>query len=115
MIGARRSLVFVSCIATVLLGGCQSYETGMLTLCDAPDHCTECADAPPDQKSELMAKYIEAAVRNEDVETVFHKLGGMPLRERIALLRAEAKKAGIAGCRLADVYEADASEAEADL
>ncbi len=108
MLRLRRLLVSCSLLASVAGAGCQSYSTGMLTLCDAPKNCTTCSEVPPDKRDRAIAEYVGNAVRNADATAVFESLHRMSAKDRVTLLRAEAQKAGLAGCGLADKYEADA-------
>ena len=56
-----------------LFGGCQSYETGVEVICQAPKRCTECMEAPPDRQSAKLAQHIEKLLRNGEARKLLDK------------------------------------------
>ncbi len=108
MVPPMRSL---ASFALVLLVGCQDYETGVQTLCNAPRDCVGCVDAAPDQRSRVMAEHITRSVRNGEVVEMFEAMANMPLDERAPLLRKAAEKAGLSRCILAEQFEQEAKDA----
>ena len=108
----RPAFLVRSSTALALLGllgqaGCQSFETGMLTLCDAPKNCEACKGAAPEDRSRLLAEHIERHVRNSDAVGVATSIEHLSMRDRIEVLRENASNAGVAGCKLADEWEAE--------
>ncbi len=103
-------MVRVSALLAVFgfsLVGCQSYQTGMLTLCEAPKSCQACQGAAPEDQSRLMAEHIERSVRNSEAAAVAKSMENLSARDRVTVLRKTAEEAGVAGCKLADIWEAE--------
>lgn len=101
----RRSALSFSVLAASLTAtACQSHDTALLAVCEAPRNCTACKDASPPERSQLIAQYVEQHVRNDDVKALFSSLGSMSPTDRVAALRAAAEADGLAGCMLADQW-----------
>ncbi len=92
--------------AVVLVGaglslGCQSYTEGMQVLCDAPNEA-DLAQVAPDQRFRVMADYLDDAVSNERVETLFEALAVKAPADKLAAVEAAQKEAGVTQCGFAD-------------
>lgn len=105
MVPSMRAL---ASFALVLLVGCQDYETGVQTLCNAPRDCVGCVEAAPDQRSRVMAEHITRSVRNGEVVEMFDAMANMPAEKRAPMLRKAAEKAGLSRCMLAEQFEQEA-------
>ena len=87
------------------MGLFQSYGAGLSVICDAPDTAPELAQAPPEQKSVVLAKYIEENLYNKEAIELFTTLGAASEESKFKMLRKAAKKAGLQQCKLADQLE----------
>ena len=76
----------------------------MLAVCEAPRNCAACKDATPEERSKLIAQYVEQHVRNDEVKELFSSLATMRPEDRVATLRKAAEADGLAGCMLADQW-----------
>ncbi len=89
--------------------GCQSYETGVEVICQAPKRCAECMEAPPDQQTRKLAQHIEKLLRNGEAKKLMDQMAGAPAEEKVKLLREAAERAQLTGCPFADHIEASAA------
>jgi len=88
----------------------QSFEDAMRIVCDAPEQ----AELPPESAGEanramVLAVWIDHRVRNREVREL---MGGGPAQTpqgKLEALRAGARRASIARCALAELWQAPAS------
>lgn len=106
-------LAAATAIALGMLAGCQSYETGIEVICQAPVRCVECREAPPELRSMKYAEHMERLVRNGKAQDFLGSVATMEPKARIEALRAEAKAANLSECPLADFFEQAEFAAEA--
>ncbi len=100
--------------APLLLGllvfvGCQSFETGVEVICQAPKRCSECMEAPPDQQTRKLAQHIEGLLRNGEAKKLMNAMAGAPVESKVKLLREAAERAKLTSCPFADHLEASAA------
>lgn len=101
-------LVLASSVSALgCLGFFQSYAAGIQVICDAPEACTECADAAPEMKMMFLAKHIESQLWNADAIALFGALASAAPDQKIAILRHEAHENGVDRCLLADLMESE--------
>lgn len=91
----------IAALCGVLSLGCQSYEAGVQTLCDAP-RAAQLERAAPDVRFRLMADYIDGAVSNGRVETMFADMAVKAPADKLADVEAAMKEAGLTECLFAD-------------
>ncbi|MEM6993275.1 MAG: hypothetical protein AAF721_22370 [Myxococcota bacterium] len=105
---SKRVLVLLPTLAATLVGlaGCQSYESGMQLICEAPKHCEPCKSQEGSAQLQALQKYIDTHLRNEDAKQALLSLKDAPVNEQGKQLRRMATEAGIAGCAMADVMDA---------
>lgn len=102
-------------LGLLLFVGCQSYETGVEVICQAPRRCTECMKAPPDQQTRKLAQHIEKLLRNGEAKKLMDQMAGAPADKKVKLLREAAERAQLTGCPFADHIESNAAaEPEAE-
>ena len=82
--------------------GCQSYESAIQLICEAPEQCTACKDLPPEQRMTALGKHIDEQLRNGDGEKAWKTVRESDPRKREEALRALAELAGVARCPMAD-------------
>ena len=94
-------------LVTVTLGlsACQSYDTGMQLICEAPKHCKPCEAEQGEAKLRALDQYIEKHLRNEDAKQALLSLKDAPHNEQGKQLRRMAEDAGLSGCPMADVMD----------
>ncbi|MEM9189625.1 MAG: hypothetical protein AAGF12_10650 [Myxococcota bacterium] len=97
--------IAIAAFLVVLAAGCQSKFAGMMAMCDAPIHCAECMNAPPDMRATFLAAHIEEEVSNDEVLEMFQALAHADAATRRDILRQESGAVGIANCELAEMFE----------
>ncbi len=95
-------------------GPLQSYSAGLQVICDAPNTCTECANATADTKQSVLALHIEERLWNPSAIEAFQALAYASPSTRAEILRHEAQENGITSCPLADMFD-DMARAENQL
>ncbi len=100
--------------AGLLLLGCQSYDTGLAIICDAPAANPECMGADDSSRGSCLMRAIEPQLEDAEAREFFESLANLDERDRARALRAAAHEAGQAGCPMADVYDRIAEQAAAD-
>ena len=97
------SLVSVIAV-TPFLSGCQSYEDGVRAICHTTETCTACAEAPPENRSQVLAEHVLDVVSNGDAKALFESFANISPAQRAENLRVAASDAGLESCPLADRY-----------
>ncbi len=92
-------------LALVVGLGCQSYESGIQLICEAPKHCAPCKEQEGAQRVKSLQQYIDEHLRNEDAKEALLSLKDAPYNEQGKQLRRMATEAGVAGCGMADVMD----------
>lgn len=101
-----RPLRCVPCLlAMSLLVGCQSYETGVEVICQAPKRCSSCDGAPEEQKIMLMAQHADGQLRNAEARKLLDSLGSLSNEDKVKALREAAERAELTECPFADHLE----------
>ena len=100
-----KKLVLIALPILLFACGCQSYQDGLAAICNAPSTCGEpCASVAPDARMAMMAKHIEGVLSNGEAVALFESLAAMAPEQKVITLKQEAQQAGLADCRLADVF-----------
>lgn len=103
-----RRIPWVVAVVSILgpfVAGCQSYEEGVEVICEGPNDCSECAQVVPEMRGQVMARQIEKGLSNGEAKKLFDECAMLAPADRAAKLRAEAEKAGLATCPMADSWE----------
>ncbi len=113
--GAKRGRVppmfrLTPAVLLLLVVGCQDYETGVQTVCNAPRDCAQCKDADAQTRDLAMKEHLERSVRNDRAKALIASLTTVDEAERPALLTEAATEAGLSRCILAEFYADRASE-----
>ena len=100
---SRLSAVFLM-VTAFGASGCQSEAAGLRVICDAPLNCTDCMNAPPDLRMQMLAQHIDSNLRNGEARALFESLAAAEPATRQESLTGRAKQLGIEKCPLADTF-----------
>lgn len=83
----------------------QSFDEAMRIVCDAPDKAEVSDSGGEANRSMVLAMWIDARVRNPEVRRLMTSLAAQEGNQgKIAALESGARRAGIAPCKLAELW-----------
>lgn len=91
-------------VLLVLLVGCGSFEDDMKMICNAPNEVKLDETDDPSARATKLAQHISDRIRTDEAKQFFDDLSKIAPAERMAKVKAMAKKAGIDDCPFADIY-----------
>lgn len=95
-----RSLLVLFVSASVL--GCDGYRKDVETVCTVRSR----VKAEPGAETDAIKAYLFTNIRSPKAKKTFLSMGSLSDAEKVALLRREARAAGVEPCPLADEVEA---------
>lgn len=92
------------CVAAFAIAGiaCNQVKTDFDNLCHAQERSGSTGTTPEDYANAM--RWADRAMRTQEARGVVGRLSNMSPYDKAALLRAEAAKAGVTSCPLADSW-----------
>jgi hypothetical protein len=88
----------------------QTFDDAMHIVCDAPDKAEVSESGGDANRIMMLAMWIDARVRNQEVRKLMSSVAAQQSNEaKIAALESGARRAGIARCGLAELWQAAAA------
>jgi hypothetical protein len=79
-------------------------QKALRTICEAPNRVGLSPDAPPSERAQAIANYIQANVTDPDALELMRELAAESPESRTTHLADDARRNGLASCPLADLH-----------
>jgi hypothetical protein len=97
-------------LAALSLGGCQSYDEGVMVICESAA-AVGAEELDPPARASLASIWVFEHLENPDARALFRSLAPLSPERKAEAVRRVAAEAGITECSLAELWETRWDEA----